>query len=56
MTQVEIGCGPVAGYENFAALISTVDQIEWLQLSEAGHQRAVFNWTAVKWTGLWLVP
>ena len=45
-----------AGYENFAVLVSTVDQIEWLQLSEEGHQRAVFNWTAVQWSGLWLVP
>lgn len=44
------------GYENFAVLVSTVDQIEWLQLSEEGHQRAVFNWTAVRWSGLWLVP
>lgn len=44
------------GYENFAVLVSTVDQIEWLQLSDEGHQRAVFNWTAARWSGLWLVP
>lgn len=44
------------GYENFAVLVSTVDQIEWLQLGDTGHVRAVFNWTVVKWSGLWLVP
>ncbi|MEN9576823.1 MAG: hypothetical protein RL514_4678 [Verrucomicrobiota bacterium] len=44
------------GYENFAVLVSTVDQIEWLQLGDEGHSRAVFNWTAARWSGLWLVP
>ena len=44
------------GYANFAVLVSTVDQIEFLQLADEGHMRAVFNWTAVAWTGLWLVP
>ena len=44
------------GYENFAVLVSSVDQIEWLQLADTGHVRAVFNWTVVKWSGLWLVP
>ncbi len=44
------------GYENFAVLVSTVDQIEWLQLANEGHQRAVFNWTTAAWSGLWLVP
>lgn len=45
-----------AGYENFAVLISTVDQIEFLQLTDEGNVRAVFNWTAATWSGLWLVP
>jgi pyridoxine/pyridoxamine 5'-phosphate oxidase len=45
-----------AGYENFAVLVSTVDQIEFLQLADEGNVRAVFNWTAVTWSGLWLVP
>jgi pyridoxine/pyridoxamine 5'-phosphate oxidase len=44
------------GYENFAVLVSTVDQIEFLQLADEGNVRAVFNWTVVKWSGLWLVP
>ncbi len=44
------------GHENFAVLVSTVDQIEFLQLGDEGHVRAVFNWTAVAWSGLWLVP
>ncbi|NBR86637.1 MAG: hypothetical protein EBS84_14320 [Proteobacteria bacterium] len=44
------------GYENFAVLVSTVDQIDFLQLADEGNARAVFNWTAVEWTGLWLVP
>ena len=45
-----------SGYENFAVLVSTVDQIEFLQLADEGNVRAVFNWTVVKWSGLWLVP
>jgi len=45
-----------AGYENFAVLVSTVDQIEFLQLAEESNVRAVFNWTVAKWSGLWLVP
>lgn len=44
------------GYENFAVLVSTVDQIEFLQLADEGNVRAVFNWTATNWSGLWLVP
>lgn len=44
------------GYENFAVVVSTVDQIEFLQLADEGNVRAVFNWTAVNWSGLWLVP
>ena len=44
------------GYENFSVLVSTVDQIDFLQLGDEGHVRAVFNWTAVTWSGLWLVP
>lgn len=44
------------GYENFAVLVATVDQIDWLQLGEETHTRAVFNWTATCWSGLWLVP
>lgn len=44
------------GYENFAVLVSTVDQIEFLQLADEGNVRAVFNWTVAKWSGLWLVP
>lgn len=44
------------GYENFAVLVATVDQIDWLQLGEETHTRAVFNWSATGWSGLWLVP
>lgn len=44
------------GYENFVVLVATVDQIDWLQLDDETHVRAVFNWTAAGWSGLWLVP
>lgn len=45
------------GFENFAVLVSTVEQIEWLQLSADGrHRRATLNWTGEKFSGVWLVP
>ncbi len=45
------------GLEHFAVLVTTVEQIEWLQLCADGrHRRASLNWTGEKFSGVWLVP
>ncbi len=43
---------------NFAALIVTIDSLEWLYLANVGHRRAHWQWddTALDWSGCWLVP
>ncbi len=44
------------GWPNFAVLVSTIDQIEWLQLRTEGHRRAGFTWQDNRFSGHWLVP
>jgi pyridoxamine 5'-phosphate oxidase len=34
-----------AGYKNFVVLEATVNHIDWLYFSEAGHRRAAFTWS-----------
>lgn len=34
------------GFENFCAVVLTVERMEWLYLVASGHQRAVFQWDA----------
>lgn len=43
---------------NFAAVIITVNMIEWLYLANAGHRRARWYWSASErdWLGTWLIP
>ncbi|MGL4288873.1 MAG: pyridoxamine 5'-phosphate oxidase family protein [Phreatobacter sp.] len=48
--------GILAGSAHFIAIEITVDRLEWLQLHEAGHRRALFDWTSARWDGRWLVP
>lgn len=48
--------GILAGSVHFAMIEVTVDRLEWLQLHEAGHRRAMFGWTGARWDGRWLVP
>lgn len=40
----------------FCVLRLTVERLEWLYLSAAGHRRARFAWQAQDWCGQWLVP
>lgn len=40
----------------FAVLVATVYELDWLWLDPHGHRRAWFRWTEERWTGAWLVP
>jgi pyridoxamine 5'-phosphate oxidase len=48
--------GILAGFDNFAAIETTVDRLEWLLLDRGGHRRVLFTWTGGGWDGCWLVP
>jgi pyridoxamine 5'-phosphate oxidase len=43
---------------NFAILLFTFAEIEWLYLANSGHRRARWLWDSVagRWDGCWLVP
>lgn len=43
---------------NFAVMVVTIENIEWLYLANAGHRRATWGWdeAELKWSGRWLVP
>ncbi|MDX1572511.1 MAG: pyridoxamine 5'-phosphate oxidase family protein [Methylophaga sp.] len=41
-----------ANAPNFAVIIATISQIDWLALSDNGHQRALLNADSIQW----LVP
>lgn len=43
-------------YENFAALVITVTELEWLYLAARGHRRIVFRWQSEAWAAQWLAP
>jgi pyridoxamine 5'-phosphate oxidase len=45
-----------AGRANFAVLMVTIDQIEWLELSASGGRRARFIRRDEAWNGTWLIP
>jgi hypothetical protein len=53
-TDVEL----VPGRSNFAVLLFTFEQIEWLYLVNSGHRRARWRWNSITcgWEGRWLVP
>ena len=44
------------GWPNFAVIVTTVDQLEWLHLRPEGHRRAGFTWVGNQFSGHWLVP
>lgn len=44
------------GRENFAALVCSPMSLDWLELSEPIHRRAVFQWVGDKFMGRWVVP
>ena len=45
-----------AGYQNFAVLIFTFHQLEYLYLMATGHRRALFSWHENKLSSSWLAP
>jgi len=44
------------GFANFAVLVCTVSELDWLYLREGGHMRARFDWRGESWQGAWLTP
>lgn len=46
-----------AGQENFCAVLTTIESLEWLWLGHGGHRRARFTWGENgQSNGVWLVP
>lgn len=45
-----------AGRENFCAVLSSIERLEYLFLRHEGHRRARLTRTADGWTGQWLAP
>lgn len=45
-----------AGRPNFAALVVTLDRIDWLYLAHDGHRRALFTRSGDQWAAGWLIP
>ena len=46
-----------SGFGNFCLVIAAVNQLEWLHLAAAGHQRAAFNWSGEGFPSpRWLAP
>ncbi len=41
---------------NFAVILVTVEEIEWLYLSHLGHRRALWSRDGATWDGTWLAP
>jgi pyridoxine/pyridoxamine 5'-phosphate oxidase len=42
--------------DNFAVLVTTIRELDWLHLGEAGHRRARFRWDRDAWEGHWAAP
>ena len=43
-------------FENFCAVVITVRRLDWLDLAQSGHRRAVFDWQDGDWRGTWVAP
>jgi pyridoxamine 5'-phosphate oxidase len=48
----------IPGRPNFAILLFSFDQIEWLYLANSGHRRARWRWDSLSgaWQGRWQIP
>jgi pyridoxamine 5'-phosphate oxidase len=48
----------IPGRANFAVMLFTFDQIEWLYLANSGHRRAHWRWDSLSsaWQGWWQIP
>jgi hypothetical protein len=45
-----------SGGENFAVLLTTVDEMDWLELGTPRHRRMRLRWAGSEWTGQWIQP
>jgi pyridoxamine 5'-phosphate oxidase len=45
-----------SGGENFAVLLTTVDEMDWLELGTPRHRRMRLRWADGEWTGQWIQP
>ena len=45
-----------SGHPHFAVVVTTIEQLEWLQLGEPFHQRASFAFEDGQWRGHWVAP
>lgn len=43
-------------YNNFAVVVTTIKELEWLHLQRSGNQRARFTFINGQWDGTWIVP
>jgi len=43
-------------FPNFMVVQCKIDFLDWLQISEDGHQRAQFNWDGRTWNGVQVAP
>jgi pyridoxine/pyridoxamine 5'-phosphate oxidase len=43
-------------FQNFMVVQCKIDFLDWLQISEDGHQRAQFNWDGHAWNGVQVAP
>lgn len=44
------------GAENFALIVTTISELDWLWLAPSGHRRALFEWREGHWQAHWTVP
>lgn len=42
--------------DNFAVLVTSVRELDWLHLRDDGHRRARFRWDSDAWEGHWCAP
>lgn len=42
--------------DNFAVLLITITEVDWLYLAHTGHVRALFERSSDEWSGRWISP
>ena len=54
-----IKCGEseiAQAYLNFAVVVTTIEHLDWLFVSQTDNRRAAFVWNRNRFQGLWLAP
>ena len=54
--QGEDGSAEAESFQNFGAVLVTVQSLEWLYLAARGHRRALYDWRSGSLSKTWLVP